>query len=76
MVMPKLRFKTDDGSDFPDWEEKKLGKLTEKINRRGTNSTADIRMISQGNGFILQSDKYFEGKCRGKFKKIYAFEKK
>lgn len=25
MIKPKLRFKADDGSDFPDWEEKALG---------------------------------------------------
>lgn len=25
MIEPKLRFKADDGSDFPDWEEKTLG---------------------------------------------------
>jgi type I restriction enzyme S subunit len=24
---PKLRFKADDGSDFPDWEERKLGEV-------------------------------------------------
>lgn len=27
MVAPKLRFKADDGSDFPDWEDKTLGEL-------------------------------------------------
>lgn len=27
MRMPELKFKTDDGSDFPDWEEKMLGEL-------------------------------------------------
>ncbi len=27
MKEPKLRFKADDGSDFPDWEEKKLGDM-------------------------------------------------
>lgn len=27
MIEPKLRFKADDGSDFPDWEEKTLGEL-------------------------------------------------
>ena len=75
MVMPKLRFKTDDGSDFPDWEEKKLGKLTEKINRRGTNSTADIRMISQGNGFILQSDKYSRENAGESLKKYTLLKK-
>ena len=62
-VMQKLfsqevRFKADDGSDFPEWEEKKLGDITEKVVRKDENSNADIRMISQGNGFILQSDKY------------------
>lgn len=25
MVAPKLRFKADDGSAFPEWEEKTLG---------------------------------------------------
>lgn len=27
MVAPKLRFKADDGCDFPDWEDKTLGEL-------------------------------------------------
>ena len=27
MNEPKLRFKADDGSDFPEWEEKKLGEV-------------------------------------------------
>ncbi len=58
MNEPKLRFKADDGSQFPDWEEKKLGDITEKVVRKGANSNADVRMISQGNGCILQSDKY------------------
>lgn len=31
----KLRFKSDDGSDFPDWEEKKLGEMA-KIFSGGT----------------------------------------
>ena len=58
MIEPKLRFKADDGIQFPDWEEKKLGDITEKVVRKNENSNADVRMISQGNGFILQSDKY------------------
>lgn len=27
----EIRFKQDDGSDFPEWEEKKLGEIAEKI---------------------------------------------
>lgn len=58
MIEPKLRFKADDESQFPEWEEKKLGDITEEVARKDANSNADVRMISQGNGFILQSDKY------------------
>ena len=28
MNEPKLRFKADDGSQFPEWEEKKIGDIT------------------------------------------------
>lgn len=31
MIEPKLRFKADDGSDFPNWEEKTLGELCEPL---------------------------------------------
>lgn len=31
MKVPKLRFKDDNGQDFPDWEEKSLGEVTDKI---------------------------------------------
>lgn len=31
MGEPKLRFKADDGSDFPNWEEKTLGELCEPL---------------------------------------------
>ena len=31
MNEPKLRFKADDGSQFPDWKEKKLGDISERI---------------------------------------------
>lgn len=35
----KLRFKADDGSDFPDWEEKKLGEISSNVGY-GLNSSA------------------------------------
>lgn len=31
MIEPKLRFKADDGSDFPDWEEKTLAEICEQL---------------------------------------------
>ena len=31
MIEPKLRFKADDESDFPDWEEKKIASLGDMV---------------------------------------------
>lgn len=54
-----LRFKKEDGSDYPNWEKRLLGDITKEIKRKAdTGSTAPIMMISQGKGFIYQSDKY------------------
>ena len=59
MVNPKLRFKKPDGTAFPDWEEKPLGSMTEIVARKAPKrSDAPIMMVSQGNGFIYQADKY------------------
>ena len=42
-----------------DWKNISLLEIVEKISRKADeNSNAPIRMISYGNGFILQSDKY------------------
>ncbi len=67
--MKQLRFKADDGSEFPDLEEKRLGDITKKVSRKGENSDADVRMISQGNGFILQANKYSRENAGGSLKK-------
>lgn len=75
-MIPKLRFKADDGSEFPNWEEKRLGDITQKVVRKADNkSMADVRMISQGNGFILQSQKYSRENA-GKSLKKYTLLKK
>ena len=34
MYEPKLRFTADDGSKFPDWEEKKLGEVATRVTRK------------------------------------------
>ena len=31
MLVPKLRFKREDGTDYPEWEEKKLGSVCDSI---------------------------------------------
>ena len=76
MKAPKLRFKADDGSEFPEWEEKKLGEITQKVVRKADDkSMADVRMISQGNGFILQSKKYSRENAGESLKKYTLLKK-
>lgn len=41
----EIRFKADDGTDFPDWEEKKLGKIT---NKKSSNISAN--QLDENNG--------------------------
>ena len=59
MAEPKVRFKQDDGSSYPEWITGKLGDITDKVDRKApAGSVAPIMMVSQGNGFIYQADKY------------------
>lgn len=55
---PKIRFTQADATNYGDWEQRKLGEYTEIVKRVNNDSTAPVRMISAGNGFILQSEKY------------------
>ena len=50
----KLRFKADDGSDFPEWEEKKLGEIfTERVER---SSTGELISVTINQGVVKSSD--------------------
>ena len=55
MHEPKLRFKADDGSEFPDWEEKKIGDIGCFIKGAGL-SKADISNV--GTPLILYGELY------------------
>lgn len=63
MIEPKLRFKADDGSDFPDWEEKTLGELanlftgksfTSELSESGRYVVMDMGSVSS-DGLIIDS---------------------
>lgn len=63
-VMQKLfsqefRFKDDNNQDFPDWQEKTLGELTYKVDKKNKeNIQYPIYSINNINGFIPQSDQF------------------
>lgn len=55
----EIRFKDDNGKDFADWEEKKLGEVFKERSERGF-ATSELLSVSQSEGVIKRSD--IEGK--------------
>ena len=57
----EIRFKDNNGKEFPEWEEKMLGEITFKVDKKNKSiEVLPIYSISNKNGFVLQSEQ-FEG---------------
>lgn len=57
MKEPKLRFKADDGNQYPEWEEKRLEEVAVRITRKNKDNCTDIPLtISSVDGLIDQRD--------------------
>jgi type I restriction enzyme S subunit len=55
----ELRFKDDNGNEYADWEEKKLGELTIKVDKKNkSNIKYPIYSINNKEGFLPQSDQF------------------
>lgn len=54
----ELRFKDDNGNEFPDWEEKKLGEILEEKNEK-TKASGQHRILSSTTKGIFNQDEYF-----------------
>lgn len=55
----ELRFKDDDGRDYPEWEEYALGKLIKIKSNRNKNGEVDLVLsVSNTKGFITQSEQF------------------
>jgi type I restriction enzyme S subunit len=55
----KLRFKDENGKDYPDWEEKRLGNLTFKVGKKNKeNIQYPIYSINNKEGFLPQSEQF------------------
>ncbi|EGR2700291.1 MULTISPECIES: restriction endonuclease subunit S [Vibrio] len=57
-IPPTLRFKADDGSEFPDWEEVKLGDFTKPVKRKATDTVSKVMTISASQGFLDQKERF------------------
>lgn len=53
----EVRFKKPDGSDFPEWEQRKLGDICERVMRKNKENESDLPLtISSQDGLIDQRD--------------------
>ena len=60
MRMPVLRFKADDGADFPNWKEKTLSEIAKRVTRKNKDNQTNIPLtISSLDGLVDQRD-YFK----------------
>ena len=61
----KIRFKDENGNDYPDWEEKMLGEMIYRSSKKNTDQKYDrIQSISNKYGFVNQED-YFQDRRVG-----------
>ncbi|WP_419238030.1 restriction endonuclease subunit S [Photobacterium leiognathi subsp. mandapamensis] len=61
-IPPTLRFKADDGSEFPDWEEDKIGNNTEQLN--GFAFKSEDLIEGQGDYPLMRGINITEGNIR------------
>jgi type I restriction enzyme S subunit len=55
----ELRFKDEDGNEFPEWSKKKLGDLTYKVGKKNKeNIQYPIYSINNQEGFLPQSEQF------------------
>lgn len=58
----ELRFKADDGSEFPEWEEKKLGTFVKEYKMKSTINNEYTVLTSSNKGLMLQSNYFGENR--------------
>lgn len=80
MIEPKLRFKADDGSQFPDWEEKTLGdigtaKMCKRVLKEQTSEKGDVPFYKIGT-FGGTPDAFISRELYEELKAKYSFPRK
>lgn len=54
----ELRFKRDDGTDYPEWEENEIGQIFKEIRDKVGDSVVETFSITAGKGFVSQAEKF------------------
>lgn len=71
----EIRFKDEKGNEYPQWEEKKLGEIFQRITTKNKENNMNVLTISAQKGLISQID-FFSKSVAGKnLKGYYLLEK-
>ena len=54
----ELRFKREDGTDYPEWEENEIGQIFKEIRDKVGDSVVETFSITAGKGFVSQAVKF------------------
>lgn len=65
-----IRFKDENGKEFPAWEEKRLGEIFERVTRKNNEDNQNVLTISAQQGLVSQQD-YFNKSVASKDLKGY-----
>ena len=57
MSVPKLRFKREDGTDYPEWKKQRIGDLFYKVNERNNGQFDKTKWISVAKMYYQMPDK-------------------
>ena len=80
MNVPKIRFKADDGSEFPEWEEKRLGDvgtvaMCKRVFKEQTSENGEVPFFKIGT-FGDKPDAYISYKLFDELRTKYPYPKK
>ncbi len=71
----EIRFKDDEGKDFPEWQEMRLGDVFKRVTRKNSEGNTNVLTISAQKGLINQ-EKYFNKSVAAKDVSGYYLLKK
>ena len=62
MLVPKLRFKREDGTDYPEWTKQKLSAVSSRVTRKNKGNITDIPLTIASLYGLVDQREYFKKK--------------
>ena len=62
MLVPKLRFKREDGTDYPEWTKQKLSAVASRVTRKNKGNITDIPLTIASLYGLVDQREYFKKK--------------